>query len=56
MIITTFGVQNLKYIHSGFALSGMSGNFVLTGMSGNCQGILTYAREFLRKMAMPISM
>ena len=34
---------------------GMSGNFVLTGMSGNCQGILTYVREFLWKMAMPIS-
>ena len=33
----------------------MSGNFVLTGMSGNCQGILIYVREFLWKMAMPIS-
>ena len=34
---------------------GKSGNFVLTGMSGNCQGILTYVREFLWKVAMPIS-
>jgi len=33
----------------------MSGNFVLAGMSGNCQGILIYIREFLRKMAMLMS-
>jgi len=48
-------IINTAVYYTGFPLSGMSGNFGLTGMSGNCQGILTYVREFLWKMAMPIS-
>jgi len=42
-------------LHTDLENQGISRNFVLAGKSGNCHGILIYVREFLRKMAMPIS-